>query len=72
MNDRQAIKRELRRAIHIISNPEKFEKRLFSISWGIIKSARDKHIYLSPKPYEQMCKAYEPDEPVRPSHQEES
>ena len=72
MNMRQAIKRELRNARRVISNPDRFSQSLIETSWAVIRSAAKANIYLDAMPYQQTCKAYEPDEPNKPSHQVES
>ena len=72
MNIPQAIKRELRNARRVISNPDKFPKSLIDTSWAVITSAAKRNIFTHPLPYQQTCRAYEPDDPVRPSHKIES
>ncbi len=72
MNIRQSIKRELRNARRVITNPDKFLPETIDTAWALVRSAADKNIYLDAMPYQQTCKAYEPDEHVRPSHKIES
>ena len=72
MNILQAIKRELRNARRVISNPDKFSQNTIETSWAVIRSASKQGIFVHPLFYEQTCKAYEPDEPNKPSHQVES
>ena len=72
MNDRQCIQRELRNARRVITNPDKFSSSLIDTAWAVIRSANRQNIYLSAMPYQQTCKAYEPDEPNKPLHQVES
>ena len=68
MNYRQLIQRQLRNAVRIISNPEKFDDSLFDTAWLIIVSARKKGIFPSPKVYEKICMAYESEAPIELSH----
>ena len=68
----QAIKRELRNARRVISNPDKFSQSLIQTSWAIIRSASKRGIFVHPLPYERTCRAYELDEPVTPLHKIES
>ena len=68
MNYRQPIKRELRNAVRVISNPAMFDDSLFETAWLVIRSAARSNVFLDNAPYRRTCKAYEPDESVRPSH----
>lgn len=68
MNTTQVIKRELRNASRVISNPDRFSPSLIETSWAVIRSAAKSKIYLDNIPYKQICKAYESDEPVIPLH----
>ena len=68
MNYRQPIKRELRNAVRVISNPEMFDDSLFETAWLVIRSAARSNVFLDAGPYRRTCRAYEPDEPVKPSH----
>ena len=68
----QAIKRELRNARRVISNPDKFSQNTIETSWAVIRSASKRGIFVHPLPYERTCRAYEPDEPVTPLHKIES
>jgi hypothetical protein len=72
MNILQAIKRELRNARRVISNPDKFSQNTIETSWAVIKSAAKRGIFTHPLPYQQTCRAYEREEPNKPSHQVES
>ena len=72
MNNRQCIQRELRNAKRVITNSDKFSSSLIDTAWAVIRSASKRGIFVHSQPYEQTCKAYEPDEPNKPSHQVES
>ena len=72
MNILQGIKRGLRDARGVISNPDKYEPRTINLAWAVIKSQAKRGIFVHPLPYQQTCKAYEPDEHNKPSYQVES
>ena len=63
----QGIKRELRNARRVISNPDKFSQSLIETSWAVIRSASKRGIFVHPLPYERTCR-----EPVTPLHKIES
>jgi hypothetical protein len=68
MNTRQAIRRELRNASRVVSNADKFSASLLETAWAVIRSAARSNVFLDAGPYRRTCRAYEPDEPVRPTH----
>ena len=72
MNYREPIKRELRNASRVITNPDKFLPETIDTAWALVRSAADKNIYLDAMPYQQTCKAYEKAQSIKPSHQVES
>ena len=68
MNTRQAIRRELRNARRVIANADKCSPSLFKTAWLVIRSAARSNVFLDAGPYRRTCRAYESDEPVRPTH----
>ena len=58
MNDRQCIRRELRNARRVITNPDKFSSSLIDTAWAVIRSANRQNIYLHPLPFASASGAY--------------
>jgi hypothetical protein len=58
-NDAVAIRRELRNAKRILSNPNKFSASLLELAWKAKESAEKFHgIYLHQKLFQETCVAY--------------